>query len=336
MSLVSRLIWWRRSELAEHVPLERCRIDERFMMRLDYNIDSLAENIRAYGQLQPGMGYMDNDGYVMVYIGIRRLLAIRRLHELYGAPDSFYVSIVPKPDEASMWGQAISENEERHSISMLDKLNVVGKVPVAVLAGAIDKNIIKRLIEIKKTIGQDGMIDWLRMEQMAGGNLTLAQMEALVSHLPDRRSRDVGAFIVVRAHYVTSVALGDNLSRLVANYSLADAPEVAEYLRAHGIAKSEPPEAKSTRAQDLPPELKGVKANILKNPQDFMQSVQPVVQHDENTQGAGEKAEEKAEKEAEEKAEENLPVVLLNLNEKEGQIYTCACGRKVRLVVYAQ
>ena len=322
--------------MAEHVPLERCRIDERFMMRLDYNIDSLAENIRAYGQLQPGMGYMDNDGYVMVYIGIRRLLAIRRLHELYDAPDSFYVSIVPKPDEASMWGQAISENEERHSISMLDKLNVVGKVPVAVLAGAIDKNIIKRLIEIKKAIGQDGMTDWLHMERMAGGNLTLAQMEALVSHLPDRRSRDVGAFIVVRAHYITSAALGDNLPRLVAHYSLADAPEVAEYLRAHGIAKSEPPEAKSTRAQDLPPELKGVKANILKNPQDFMQSVQPVVQHDENTQGAGEKAEEKAEKEAEEKAEENLPVVLLNLNEKEGQIYTCACGRKVRLVVYAQ
>jgi hypothetical protein len=309
--------------LAEHVPLERCRIDERFMMRLDYNIDSLAENIRAYGQLQPGMGYMDNDGYVMVYIGIRRLLAIRRLHELYGAPDSFYVSIVPKPDEASMWGQAISENEERHSISMLDKLNVVGKVPVAVLAGAIDKNIIKRLIEIKKAIGQDGMTDWLHMERMAGGNLTLAQMEALVSHLPDRRSRDVGAFIVVRAHYITSAALGDNLPRLVAHYSLADAPEVAEYLRAHGIAKSEPPEAKSTRAQGLPPELKGVKANIS-NLQDFTQPVQ----HEENTQEAGEKAEEKA--------EEILPVVLLNLNEKEGQIYTCACGRKVRLVVYAQ
>ncbi|MDG7034803.1 MAG: hypothetical protein JRM78_01115 [Nitrososphaerota archaeon] len=322
----------RLSELAEHVPLERCRIDERFMMRLDYNVDSLAENIRAYGQLQPGMGYMDNDGYVMVYIGIRRLLAIRRLHELYGAPDSFYVSIVPKPDEASMWGQAISENEERRSISMLDKLNVVGKVPVAVLAGAIDSHIIKRLIEIKKAIGQEGMTDWLHMERMAGGNLTLPQMEALVSHLPDRRSRDVGAFIVVKAHYVTSVALGDNLPRLVANYSLADAPEVAEYLRAHGITKPEPPEIKATRAQGLPPELKGLKASTLKNPQNFMQSVQHAVQHEENTQEAGEKAEEMVE----ERAEENLPVVLVDPNEKEGQIYACTCGRKVRLVVHVR
>jgi hypothetical protein len=324
----------RLSEMIEYVPLEKCRIDERFMMRLDYNIDSLAENIRVYGQLQPGMGYRDNDGYTMIYIGIRRLLAIRRLHELYGAPDSFYVSIVRQPDEASMWGQAISENEERQSLSMLDKLNVAGMVPVAVLAGAIDSHIIRRLIEIKKAIGQDGMIDWLRMEQMAGGNLTLVQMEALVSHLPDRRSRDVGAFIVVKAHYITSAALGDNLPRLVAHFSLADAPEVAEYLRAHGITGSGPSETKSTRAQGLPPELKGVKANTLKNPQDFMQSVQPAVQHDENTQEAGEKVEETVEEEAEEKVEEILPVVLLDLNEKEGQIYTCACGRKVRLVVH--
>ena len=330
--------------MAEYVPLEKCRIDERFMMRLDYSVDSLAENIHTYGQLQPGMGYRNDDGIVMVYIGIRRFMAIKKLHELYGAPDTFYVSIVRRPDEASMWGQAISENEERHSISMLDKLNVVGKVPVAVLAGAIDSHIIKRLAEIKKAIGQDGMVDWLHMEQLAGGNLTLAQMEALVSHLPDRRSRDVGAYIVVKAHYVSSVALGDNLPRLVNFFPLADAPEVAEYLKAHGIMKPEPPVIKSTKTQGLPPpELKGLNAK-MSNPQDFMQ---PVQHRGEAGGEAGGEAEEKVEEEAEEniqenaeaevEVEENLPVVLVDPNMKEGQIYTCpACGKKARLVVHVQ
>ncbi|MDG7038503.1 MAG: ParB N-terminal domain-containing protein [Nitrososphaerota archaeon] len=323
--------------MIEYVPLEKCRIDERFMMRLDYSVDSLAENIRANGQLQPGMGYRNDDGVVMVYIGIRRFMAVRKLHELYGAPDTFYVSIVPRPDEASMWSQAISENEERQSLTMLDKLNVAGTVPVAVLAGAIDSHIIRKLIEIKKAIGHDGMVDWLHMERMAGGNLSLAQMEALVRHLPDRWSRDVGAFIVVRAHYTTGAALGDNLPRLVANYSLADAPEVAEYLVAHGVVKpGMKPATVKPAARDAGSFMKFVPVKQAQGSTTHERNCETQGPHalqppkkagDEEHEGDDERAQEV------EDTEESLPVVLVDPNEKDGQIYTCACGRKVRLHV---
>ena len=323
--------------MIEYVPLEKCRIDEHFMMRLDYSVDSLAENIRANGQLQPGMGYRNDDGVVMVYIGIRRFMAVRKLHELYGAPDTFYVSIVPRPDEASMWSQAISENEERQSLTMLDKLNVAGTVPVAVLAAAIDSHIIRKLIEIKKAIGQDGMVDWLHMERMAGGNLSLTQMEALVKHLPDRWSRDVGAFIVVRAHYATSAALGDNLPRLVANYSLADAPEVAEYLVAHGVVKpGMKPAPVKPAARDAGSFMKFVPVEPAQGSTTHEQNYETQGSHalqplkeagDEEHEGDDERAQEVND------MEENLPVVLVDPNEKDGQIYTCACGRKVRLHV---
>ncbi|MEM3795173.1 MAG: hypothetical protein QW429_04800 [Thermoprotei archaeon] len=315
--------------MAEHIPLEKCKVDERFMLRMEYDIDSLAENIHTYGQLQPGIGYMD-DGYVMVYMGVRRLLAVRRSNELYGTPDTYYVTIMPKANDIDIWNQILSENEERRSLSMLDKLHLVSFVSHDVLAKIIDSRTIKDLIAVSTAVPIETQRDWLAMERIAGTRLTLGQMKAL-STMPDRWSMVVGAYVVLKNHFTESAIRAVDFATFLLAHDTGDMPGVSEYLKANGIMRPGPP------PEPPEPHYGNSKYFIHETKKEVKG---PIIEGETYNETSEETREPEVQTEAESEdtnvaipAEEDLPIILISITD-EPQIFTCAnCGQKYKLVI---
>jgi hypothetical protein len=87
-------------------------VHPKFLFRFDYDdesLKSLSESIRQVGQLQPGRVVPKNDasGY-LVYIGIRRFMAIKKLYSETGeqAFSRFYAIINEGLTEAEMFAKA--------------------------------------------------------------------------------------------------------------------------------------------------------------------------------------------------------------------------------------
>ncbi|MEM3553553.1 MAG: ParB N-terminal domain-containing protein [Candidatus Bathyarchaeia archaeon] len=336
--------------MAEHIPLEKCKVDERFMLRMEYDIDSLAESIHKYGQLQPGVGYMNEQGEVMVYMGVRRLLAARRSHELYGAPDTYYVTIVPKANDADMWNQILAENEERRSLSMLDKLHLVSFVPHDVLTKIFDQRTTRDLISVNAAVPIEIQRDWLAMERITGTRLTLGQMRAL-STLPDRWSMVVGAYVVLKNHFTENAIRAVDFATFLLVHDTGDSPAVSEYLRVNGITapgsppepptphfsnskyfihEAEKPESKihnETREQEVQ-----TKTETYNEPSEAKEPAKTEV-NETNEVREPEMQNEAESEDTNIPAEENLPIILISITD-EPQIFTCTkCGQKYKLVI---
>ncbi|MEM0145757.1 MAG: ParB N-terminal domain-containing protein [Conexivisphaerales archaeon] len=348
--------------MAEHIPLEKCKIDERFMLRMEYDIDSLAESIHRYGQLQPGIGYMNEQGEVMVYMGVRRLLAARRSHELYGTPDTYYVTIMPKVNDIDIWNQILAENEERRSLSMLDKLHLVSFMSHDMLSKIIDPHIIKDLISVSATVPIEIQRDWLAMERITGTRLTLGQMRAL-STLPDRWSMVVGAYVVLKNHFTENAIRAVDFATFLLVHDTGDSPAVSEYLRVNGITAPglppEPPAPHFSNSKYFIHEAEKTESETHKETSEAREPAKTEakeVQTKTETYNEPSEAKEPAktevkaynepsevrkpevQNEAEDTnvvtpAEENLPIILISITD-EPQIFTCTkCGQKYKLVI---
>lgn len=97
-------------------------------MRFDYQSEALEQNIKENGQLEPCRAIRDEDGMrFLVYIGQRRMLAVRNLKVKYGVPSTIKV-IIDEDDvsEDELIKRAIAENidesGQRLPLSDLEKI----------------------------------------------------------------------------------------------------------------------------------------------------------------------------------------------------------------------
>jgi ribosomal protein S27AE len=116
------------------IPLELIQPHPKLAFRFKYEVDSLAESIRETadestpnGQLNPGRVVKVGEGY-HVYIGVRRFLAVRTLHEMtketrFGV---FNAYVDEGLSELQMFVKAKAENEdergEREPLSLLEQV----------------------------------------------------------------------------------------------------------------------------------------------------------------------------------------------------------------------
>ncbi|MEM0075016.1 MAG: ParB N-terminal domain-containing protein [Conexivisphaerales archaeon] len=321
--------------MAEYIAIERCRADERFMLRVDYKVDSLVESINKYGQLQPGIGYLNDKGIVMVYMGIRRLLAVQKSYELYGRPDKYYVTIVQKASDAEIWNQILSENEERKSLSMLDKLHAVKIIPQETANRVFGRQTVRELMNIDAAVPEEVKRDWLEMERIACSSLTLGQLKGL-STLSDRWLMVVGAYVAIVNHLTENAIHAPNFSTFVLSHNMNDLPkEVSEYLQKNGIRRADVLLEYSNAALASKEEQRrtGSDRSEEKPAMDAVQNVREEGKVQSDKYDAILAKEERAAEEdkEQEEQEESLPVII---SSDERQVFSCPnCGRRYRLFI---
>jgi len=109
------------------LPVEECAIHEAARIRFDYQVEGLAESIRAMGQVQPGRATrketVDSDGVrYLVYVGCRRLIACRQ-----ASVRRFKAIVVETLDEGRIQRELLTENTKRANLSALEELNLLAR-----------------------------------------------------------------------------------------------------------------------------------------------------------------------------------------------------------------
>ncbi|MGC8558790.1 MAG: hypothetical protein ACP5NC_07380 [Nitrososphaeria archaeon] len=117
-----------RAEYME-VPVDDAFPDEGAMVRFYYDVEDLVQSIRSIGQIHPGLAYMKGGKYC-VYVGIRRLLAVKELYRTDGSP-ALYKALVYPEKPPSYYQEIAEENSKRTNLTGLEKVNMYIKIPDA-------------------------------------------------------------------------------------------------------------------------------------------------------------------------------------------------------------
>jgi hypothetical protein len=113
----------------KELSIKSVEADEEAQIRVYYDIADLVESIREIGQLAPGFAYKSGDKY-KVFVGIRRLLAVKELYEKEGKPDEFKAFVFEKKP-TNYYELIREENAKRADLSGLDKVHIIIKFPFA-------------------------------------------------------------------------------------------------------------------------------------------------------------------------------------------------------------
>ena len=113
----------------KELPIESVEVDEDTKFRVYYDVSDLVESIREIGQLAPGFAYKSGDKY-KVFVGIRRLLAVKELYEKEGKPNVFKAFVYEEKPK-NFYELIRDENVKRADLSGLDKLYIILKFPFA-------------------------------------------------------------------------------------------------------------------------------------------------------------------------------------------------------------
>ena len=113
----------------KEIPIGSVEVDEEAKIRVYYDISDLVESIREVGQLAPGYAYMDGDKY-KVFVGIRRLLAVKQLYEQEGKP-AVFKAYVFETKPANFYEFIREENVKRSDLTGLDKVHIILNFPFA-------------------------------------------------------------------------------------------------------------------------------------------------------------------------------------------------------------
>jgi hypothetical protein len=106
------------------LPVKLCEPHPDLQTRLKYDqVDALAEDMRVHGQLQPGRAVErpDGTGY-WIYMGIGRLLAVKKLFEKEGEPRSYYALLDEGLTFVELFSRSMSENMKRRNLSVLEEV----------------------------------------------------------------------------------------------------------------------------------------------------------------------------------------------------------------------
>jgi len=113
----------------KELPVESVEEDKEAKVRINYDVSDLIESIREIGQLAPGFAYKSGDKY-KVFVGIRRLLAVKELYEKEGKPDVFKAFVYEEKPK-NYYKLIREENVKRADFSGLDKFYIIYKFPFA-------------------------------------------------------------------------------------------------------------------------------------------------------------------------------------------------------------
>jgi ParB/RepB/Spo0J family partition protein len=171
------------------LPIEECAIHPLARIRFDYQVDGLAESIRAMGQVQPGKAVeqpgVDSSGArYLVYVGCRRLVACKK-----ASVKRFKALVVKTIEDSRLQSEVLTENVKRTNLSVLEELNVLanyskGRYSLEELAKDIglSQRLVRGRVELATLLQEKGMIATLyKVERNSGFTFTHRHIEKIAA-----------------------------------------------------------------------------------------------------------------------------------------------------------
>jgi len=188
----------------KELPVEIVEADEEAQIRVYYDVSDLVESIRAVGQLMPAYAYKDGNKY-KVFVGIRRLRAVKELYEKERKPKTFKAFVFEKKPE-NFYEMIREENVKRSDLTGLDKFHIILKIKFAdKLLSAHDVQLIKPVIISLSESVENDLKELAEEEQRAkaqgfNNHLSLEELIFLFRDLQSLEERKLFAifFLVYR------------------------------------------------------------------------------------------------------------------------------------------
>jgi len=150
----------------KELPIESVEVDEEAKLRVFYDVSDLIESIREVGQLMPGYAYKDKNKY-KVFVGIRRLLAVKYLYEHEGTPAVFKAYVFEKKPE-NFYEMIREENAKRSDFTGLDKVYIIMKYSFAnKILSARDVRLIPSIKAVMRDVPIQEIYELALVEQRA-------------------------------------------------------------------------------------------------------------------------------------------------------------------------
>jgi len=182
----------------KELPVESVEADEEAQIRVYYDVSDLVESIREVGQLMPGYAYKDGNKY-KVFVGIRRLRAVKELYEKEGKPRTFKAFVFEKKPK-NFYEMIREENVKRSDLTGLDKFHIILKIKFAdKLLPARDVHLIKPVIRSLSESVENDLKELAEEEQRAkaqGFNNHLS-LEELIFLFRDLQSLEERKFFAI-------------------------------------------------------------------------------------------------------------------------------------------
>jgi len=178
----------------ERIPITQAEPDPQAQVRVYYNTEDLEDDIARRGQIEPVLAYRKGEKYI-VYVGIRRYYAIRRLYERQGRPD-FILALVEEqaPSPVEKMEKIFSENDVRSPLSIYDLIDIIlFKRDIAdILARGqkISTYIFRRGRELRNYgITEEELRRWSEIEIKVSGEirLNINHIEKVAALAPEKR-----------------------------------------------------------------------------------------------------------------------------------------------------
>jgi hypothetical protein len=174
------------------IPLAQIRPHPRLAFRFSYDVASLADSIRSSadenapnGQLNPGrvVRRPGGEGYY-VYVGVRRFLALKLLHEKTGDQrfDVYNAYLDVGLSDLQMFVRARAENEEergeRQGLSLLEQASGLLKIRDSIGPEELEGSL-KRLFIVADILGEERLKKLYDVEHASRSKFKLSQLESL-------------------------------------------------------------------------------------------------------------------------------------------------------------
>ena len=210
------------------LPVRLCEPHPDLQTRLKYDqVDRLAEDIRAHGQLQPGRAVEKPDGTgYLIYIGIGRLFAVKKLFEEDGDPKSYYALLDEGLSFVELFSRSMSENLKRRNLSVLEEVRSyylaslkASESEIVQASGEIgeDPASVRKKMELAKTIGERlGRL--YEIEGKEGFSFQLGHLDALAKVNDEREfylAAAATAFARFKVHELQASLRNRSIERVV-------------------------------------------------------------------------------------------------------------------------
>lgn len=183
------------------VQAERCEVDPEAVVRAVYDVEELKESIARAGQIEPVLAYEKN-GKCYVYVGVRRLLAIKELAR-EGRLDRVKALLTDEPAGEEKYRRIYEENASRSGMTIYDMVYMVWTgsplVDELVKHGDVSSSFVARSRGLKERITVEELRRWYGIEKALGVQfLTLEHMRLLGEARREIRDYAVFAFVTLR------------------------------------------------------------------------------------------------------------------------------------------
>ena len=175
------------------IPIGLVKPHPKLMLRFSYDVDSLAESIRASvdentpnGQLNPGRVVPSDDGKgYLVYMGVRRYFALRLLYERTRDERfaTYNAYIDTNVSELQMFIRAKRENDEekgeRRGLSLLEEVLGMSRIKESISDPNELSPSLTRRLEIAETINEEKLRKLYDIEQATKFRFGVAHLQGL-------------------------------------------------------------------------------------------------------------------------------------------------------------